>query len=188
MGERGAAVALGGLGAMGTQLFVLAYVSKHDPVGASATAVGWSLGLGRIGSMLAPPLLGLIIGSGLAFQWNFYALAVPASSAPYAEVDFADVWVRVAGEVVKCHLFTLRLSHSGKAVNRQLASQAQELFLEGHAEAFLVLGGVPTKHIRYDNLKPAVRQVCTGRNRVESERWTTSPLALRIRCLLLHSR
>lgn len=45
--------------------------------------------------------------------------------------------------------------------------------MEGHVEAFRVLGGVPTKHIRYDNLKPAVRQVCTGRNRVESERWTT---------------
>ncbi|WP_327747955.1 aromatic acid/H+ symport family MFS transporter [Streptomyces europaeiscabiei] len=72
-----AAVALGGLGAMGTQSFVLAYVSKHYPVGASATAMGWSLGFGRLGSMLAPPLLGLIIGSGLAFQWNFYALAVP---------------------------------------------------------------------------------------------------------------
>ncbi|MDX3850659.1 Mu transposase domain-containing protein [Streptomyces sp. AK02-01A] len=45
--------------------------------------------------------------------------------------------------------------------------------MEGHVEAFRALGGVPTRHIRYDNLKPAVRQVCTGRNRVESERWTT---------------
>ncbi|MFB9739403.1 IS21 family transposase [Streptomyces thermocoprophilus] len=89
-----------------------------------------------------------------------------------AEVDFADVWVRVAGEAVKCHLFTLRLSYSGKAVHRVFASQAQESFLEGHAEAFRVLGGVPTRHIRYDNLKPAVRRVCTGRSRVESERWT----------------
>ncbi|RBM11096.1 IS21 family transposase [Streptomyces sp. PT12] len=89
-----------------------------------------------------------------------------------AEVDFADVWVRLAGVVVKCNLFTLRLSHSGKAVHRVFASQAQEAFMEGHVEAFKVLGGVPTRHIRYDNLKPAVRQVCTGRNRVESERWT----------------
>jgi AAHS family benzoate transporter-like MFS transporter len=72
-----AAVALGGVGAMGTQTFVLAYVSKHYPVRISATALGWTLGFGRLGSMLAPPLLGLIIGAGLAFQWNFYALAVP---------------------------------------------------------------------------------------------------------------
>lgn len=90
-----------------------------------------------------------------------------------AEVDFADVWVRLAGTVVKCHLFTLRMSYSGKAVHRVFASQAQESFMEGQAEAFNVLGGVPTRHIRYDNLKPAVNQVCTGRNRVESERWVT---------------
>ncbi len=72
-----AAVALGGVGAMGTQTFVLAYVSKHYPARMGATALGWTLGFGRLGSMLAPPLLGLIIGAGLAYQWNFYALAVP---------------------------------------------------------------------------------------------------------------
>lgn len=95
-----AAVALGGVGAMGTQTFVLAYVSKHYPVRMGATALGWMLGFGRLGSMLAPPLLGLIIGAGLAFQWNFYALAVPGvigavliglvPRAPEAEVPAGD--------------------------------------------------------------------------------------------------
>ena len=33
------------------------------------------------------------------------------------EVDLADAWVCLAGQVVKCHLFTLRLSSSGKAVS-----------------------------------------------------------------------
>jgi transposase len=89
-----------------------------------------------------------------------------------AEVDFADVWVRLAGEPVKCHLFTLRLSYSGKAVHRVYASQSQEAFMQGHAEAFAVLGGIPFRHIRYDNLKPAVKQVCFGRSRVGSQRWT----------------
>ncbi len=88
-----------------------------------------------------------------------------------AEVDFADVWVRLAGEPVRCHLFTLRMSYSGKAVHRVYASQCQEAFMQGHAEAFAVLGGVPARHIRYDNLKPAVNQVCFGRTRVESQRW-----------------
>lgn len=90
-----------------------------------------------------------------------------------AEVDFADVWVRLAGEPVRCHLFTLRLSYSGKAVHRVYASEAQEAFMEGHVEAFRVLGGVPTRHIRYDNLKPAVNRVCFGRTRIESQRWVT---------------
>jgi transposase len=88
-----------------------------------------------------------------------------------AEVDFADVWVRVAGKPLQCHLFTLRLSYSGKAVHRVFLSQAQEAFMQGHVEAFRVLGGVPTRHIRYDNLKPAVSQLCFGRSRVESQRW-----------------
>lgn len=90
-----------------------------------------------------------------------------------AEVDFADVWVRVGGEMTKCHLFTLRLSYSGKAIHRVFKSEAQEAFLEGHVEAFRALGGIPTRHIRYDNLKPAVNRVCFGRNRVESDRWVT---------------
>ncbi|BEL12836.1 hypothetical protein Q0Z83_110270 [Actinoplanes sichuanensis] len=97
---------------------------------------------------------------------------VPQLHAPgaEAEVDFADVWVRLAGEPMQCHLFTLRLSYSGKAVHRVYISEAQEAFMQGHVEAFRVLGGVPTRHIRYDNLKPAVNRVCFGRTRVESQR------------------
>ena len=88
-----------------------------------------------------------------------------------AEVDFADLWVRLDGEMTKCFLFTLRLSCSGKAVHRVLASQGQEAFLEGHVAAFEVLGGVPARHIRYDNLRSAVHRVLFGRNRAESGRW-----------------
>lgn len=88
-----------------------------------------------------------------------------------AEVDFADVWIFLAGVKTKVNMFTLRLSCSGKAVHRAYASQAQESFLEGHAYAFDVLGGVPSGKIRYDNLKAAVSRVLRGRTRVESDRW-----------------
>ena len=88
-----------------------------------------------------------------------------------AEVDFHEVAVSVAGQLMDCWLFTLRLSFSAKAVHRVYASCGQEAFMEGHAEAFRVLGGVPSKHIRYDNLKPAVKQVLFGRGRSESQRW-----------------
>ncbi|MFF2655710.1 IS21 family transposase [Streptomyces sp. NPDC058045] len=90
-----------------------------------------------------------------------------------AEVDFADVWLDLAGQRRKCVLFTLRMSYSGKAVHRVYATPSQEAFLEGHVEAFEVLGGVPAVHIRYDNLKPAVKQVLFGRYRAESARWAT---------------
>ncbi|MBB4987568.1 MULTISPECIES: hypothetical protein [Streptomyces] len=90
-----------------------------------------------------------------------------------AEVDFADFWLDLAGQRRKCVLFTLRLSYSGKAVHRVYATASQEAFLEGHVEAFTVLGGVPSVHIRYDNLKPAVKQVLFGRSRLESARWAS---------------
>jgi transposase len=89
-----------------------------------------------------------------------------------AEVDFCAVWVRLGGVVRECQLFSLRLSHSGKAVHRVFASGSQEAFLEGHVEAFRVLGGLPWRHVRYDNLKAAVKQVGFGRTRCETQRWT----------------
>jgi transposase len=100
---------------------------------------------------------------------------VPQSHDPgaEAEVDFADLWVMLNGVKTKVFLFTLRMSHSGRAVHRAFGSQCQEAFLEGHVHAFTALGGVPTVHIRYDNLKSAVSRVLFGRSRVESTRWVT---------------
>lgn len=90
-----------------------------------------------------------------------------------AEVDFGEVAVRLRGELVKCHLFCMRLSFSGKAVHRVFASGGQEAFFEGHEHAFRVLGGVPFGKIRYDNLKAAVASVLGfTRRRVETDRWT----------------
>jgi transposase len=89
-----------------------------------------------------------------------------------AEVDFGDVKVRLAGELVTCYLFAMRLSYSGKAVHRVFASCGQEAFLEGHVHALSVLGGVPTGKVRYDNLKAAVSRVLGSRARAENERWT----------------
>ena len=42
--------------------------------------------------------------------------------------------------------------------------------MEGHAEAFAFLGGVPAL-VRYDNLGSAVKQVLRGRRRVETDRF-----------------
>lgn len=83
---------------------------------------------------------------------------IPQEHAPgaEAEVDFGDVWVDVDGIRTRCYMFAFRLSNSGKSVHRIYPTCAQEAFLEGHIEAFHALGGVPTKHIRYDNLTSAV--------------------------------
>lgn len=100
---------------------------------------------------------------------------VPQFHEPAAEgeVDFADLWIVLAGVKTKVFLFTLRLSYSGRAAHRAFATQSQEAFLEGHVHAFTWLGGVPVLRIRYDNLKAAVSRVLFGRNRIESQRWVT---------------
>lgn len=68
-----------------------------------------------------------------------------------AEVDFGEFWVVPGGEQTKCYMFVLWLSHSGKAIHRIYPTQAQEAFFQGHIEAFDAIGGIPTKHIKYDN-------------------------------------
>ncbi|QUH06041.1 IS21 family transposase [Saccharopolyspora erythraea] len=99
---------------------------------------------------------------------------VPQTHQPgmEAEVDFGDVSVWLAGELVVCYLFSFRLSYSGKAVHRVFASCGQEAFFEGHVHALRTLGGVPRGRVRYDNLKAAVAQVLgLSRARVETDRW-----------------
>jgi Mu transposase-like protein len=98
---------------------------------------------------------------------------VPQAKEPgaEAEVDFADVFVELAGRLARCYLFGFRLSYSGRGCHRVYASCAQEAFLEGHVTAFEATGGVPWRHIRYDNLSPAVAKVLRGRNRAETARW-----------------
>jgi transposase len=88
-----------------------------------------------------------------------------------AEVDFGEFYATVAGVWIKCWMFVMRLSHSGRAFHVAFGTQAQEAFLEGHVLAFEHFGGVPGQ-VRYDNLKPAVVRVLKGRDRAESERFT----------------
>lgn len=100
---------------------------------------------------------------------------IPQEHAPgaEAEVDFGELYVILAGVKTKVFLFTFRLSYSGKAVHRIYATQGQEAFLEGHIAAFNEIGGIPARHVRYDNLTAAVTRVVNarGRERVENDRW-----------------
>ena len=92
---------------------------------------------------------------------------VPQDHAPgaEAEVDFGEVYVILDGVKTKCRMFVYRLSHSGTAIHR--------VYPTGGQEAFHALGGIPTRHIRYDNLTSAVVQVIHGGDRLrdENERW-----------------
>ena len=87
-----------------------------------------------------------------------------------AEVDFGQVRFYLENAPVEAWMFVMRLSASGKGFHRVYFNQAQEVFLDGHVEAFGHFGGVP-RRIRYDNLKPAVVRVMKGRGRIETERF-----------------
>lgn len=103
---------------------------------------------------------------------NRIEVAVPQTHLPgaEAEVDFGEFWTRIGGVLVKCWMFVMRLSCSGRAFHVAFTTQGQEAFLQGHVLAFNHFGGVPAR-IRYDNLKPAVIKVLKGRNRTESDRF-----------------
>ena len=52
-----------------------------------------------------------------------------------AEVDFGEFYAWVAGQLVKCWMFVMRLSSSSRAFHAVFGTQAQEAFLEGHVLA-----------------------------------------------------
>lgn len=72
------AVAIAGIGSVGTQILVNGYVAVHYPAATSATALGWALGVGRAGAIVGPLFGGWVLASGFGFEWNFYGFAVPA--------------------------------------------------------------------------------------------------------------
>jgi transposase len=100
------------------------------------------------------------------------AVTVPQTHLPgeEAECDFGEFVAWIDGTLVRCWMFCLRLSYSGRAFHVAFSHQAQEAFLEGHVLGFAHLGGVPGR-VRYDNLRAAVVRVLFGRDRVETERF-----------------
>jgi MFS transporter, AAHS family, benzoate transport protein len=69
-------VAFAGLGSVGTQILVGGYCATHYPQSLSATALSWSLGVGRIGAICGPIIGGAIAGLAFGWQMNFYMFAI----------------------------------------------------------------------------------------------------------------
>ena len=62
---------------------------------------------------------------------------VPQIHAPgeEAEVDFAEAFAVIAGKSMKCYLFTLRLSFSGRAIHRLFLRTTKIIYATGSVEA-----------------------------------------------------
>ena len=72
---------VGGYGTIGTAMIVNAYVTEHYAAANRATALGWALGIGRTGAILGPTLGGILIGAGVALEWNFFFIALVGVAA-----------------------------------------------------------------------------------------------------------
>ncbi|MFB9923151.1 MFS transporter [Amycolatopsis halotolerans] len=73
--------ALAGYGS-NTQTLVNAFIGGLYPPQARATALGWALGVGRIGAIVGPAYGGYVLtqvnAGSLSSNWSFYAFAIPA--------------------------------------------------------------------------------------------------------------
>lgn len=71
-------VGLAGASTIGTQIVANAYTGQFYPMAVRSTGLGWALGVGRSGAILAPILIGVLVGMNLPLQQNFIAIAIPA--------------------------------------------------------------------------------------------------------------
>ncbi|WP_316156794.1 MFS transporter [Cupriavidus sp. BIC8F] len=71
-------VGLAGASTIGTQIVTYAYAGQFYPMAVRGTGIGWASGVGRSGAILAPIVIGVLVGMSLPLQQNFLAMAIPA--------------------------------------------------------------------------------------------------------------
>jgi len=77
-------VGLAGASTIGTQIVSLAYAGQFYPMAVRGTGIGWALGVGRIGAIAAPIVIGVLVGMSMPLQQNFIAIAIPGLVAAIA--------------------------------------------------------------------------------------------------------
>lgn len=77
-------VGLAGASTIGTQIVNFAYAGQFYPMAVRSTGIGWVLGVGRGGAIVAPILIGLLVGMGLPLKQNFMTIGLPALAAAIA--------------------------------------------------------------------------------------------------------
>ncbi|KVR70742.1 MFS transporter [Burkholderia cepacia] len=77
-------VGLAGASTIGTQIVNCAYAGQFYPMAIRSTGIGWTLGVGRSGAILAPIVIGVLVGIDLPLAQNFMAIGLPALAAAVA--------------------------------------------------------------------------------------------------------
>jgi len=103
-------------------------------------------------------------------RFDLEDMAIPLEFDPGsdAQCDWGEAWVYMEDELTRVQVFCMKLCYSGKPFLVTFPTQRQEVFFEGHRQAFDWYEGVPPR-ISYDNLATAVRKVPQGHNRKEQE-------------------
>ena len=65
-------IGLAGIGSVGITQILNAYVTQYFQSHIRATSLGWGLGLGRVGAIAGPILVGIIMTMQYDLVWNFY--------------------------------------------------------------------------------------------------------------------
>lgn len=73
-----AEIAIGGACTGGTQNLVNPYISEFYPREIRTTGLSVTVGIGRIGAIMAPLIIGLLLATNLAPQQAFMAFAIPS--------------------------------------------------------------------------------------------------------------
>lgn len=97
-----------GASTLGTQLLAYAYVYDFYPSTIRSTGVGFASGVGRVGAIVAPVLIGALVSMALPLEQNFMAIAL-------------------AGLVGAVAVTMINQSRSDSAVVRKKATVAHEL-------------------------------------------------------------
>lgn len=71
-------VALSGMGIIGVGMVQLGYITHYYPTKIRSSAVGWAIGVGRIGAIMGPIVGGYLLANGSNASANFYLFSAAA--------------------------------------------------------------------------------------------------------------
>jgi len=103
---------------------------------------------------------------GIGHQKEAFLELVPVRGS--LQVDFGEVYVMQRGLPKKLHVFCAKLCYSKVEFVKAYPAESTEFFFDGLVSTFSFLKHVP-KRIIFDNLKPAVKRVLTGKERILRE-------------------
>jgi AAHS family benzoate transporter-like MFS transporter len=82
-------IAAVGAATVGTQFLLYAFAGQFYPAAVRSTGVGWAAGMGRLGGIVGPILIGELVAMNPPLPYVFFVLAIPAAIA-FIAVVFID--------------------------------------------------------------------------------------------------